>query len=77
MSIYEGHGILLSMVVVFIRVTKMLPNIPGMWISNCDNLSINNLLLIDKFKLIYIHLFISVFMLQELKVNLSKNQSSL
>lgn len=77
MLIYEGHGILLSMVVVFIRVTKMLPNIPGMWISNCDNLSINNLLLIDKFKLIYIHLFISVFMLQELKVNLSKNQSSL
>lgn len=77
MLIYEGHGILLSMVVVFIRVTKMLPNIPGMWISNCDNLSINNLLLIYKFKLIYIHLFISVFMLQELKVNLSKNQSSL
>ena len=56
---------------------KMLPNNPGMWISNCDNLSINNLLLIYKFKSIYIHLFISLFMLQVLKVNLPKHQPSM
>ena len=51
----------------------MLLNILGMWVSNCDNLSINNLLIIYKFKSIYIHLFISLFMLQESKVNLPKS----
>ena len=72
MIIYEGRGILLSMVDVLLKCYLIFLECGFLIV-----ISINNLLLIYKFKLIYIHLFISLFMLQVLKVNLPKNQSSL
>ena len=72
MIIYEGRGILLSMVDVLLKCCLIFLECGFLIV-----ISINNLLLIDKFQLIYIHLFISLFMLQVLKENLPKNQSSL